>query len=83
MFTTMLVLVIFASDQHFGLVDVGFKGLKGNTPVGREGEVVSTVILTVHGTSFHGLNTVKRFPVFHGMQRIIIVFTAVWLWTPF
>jgi hypothetical protein len=37
------VLVMFASDQHFGLVDIVCKGLKGNTGVGRE---VSTVILS-------------------------------------
>jgi len=37
---------MFASDQHFALVDIVCKGLKGNTAVGREGEVLSTVILS-------------------------------------
>jgi len=35
---------MFASDQHFGLVDIVCKGLKGNTAVGREGEELSNVI---------------------------------------
>jgi len=37
---------MFASDQYFGLVDIVCKGLKGNTAVGREGEILSTVILS-------------------------------------
>jgi len=37
---------MFASDQHFALVDIVCKCLKGNTAIGREGEVLSTVILS-------------------------------------
>jgi hypothetical protein len=37
---------MFASDQHFALVGIVCKGLKGSTAVGREGEVLSTVILS-------------------------------------
>jgi hypothetical protein len=83
LFTKMLVLVIFASDKHFGLVGTGCGGLKGNTQVHRDGEVLSTVILTTHGTCFHDLNTVKEFPVCHGIQRFITVFMTVCIWAQF
>jgi hypothetical protein len=32
-------MVMFASDQHFGLVDIVCKGLNGNTAVGGEGVI--------------------------------------------
>jgi hypothetical protein len=54
----MLVVITFTSDKHFGLDDIGWRGLEMNEKAGRMGEALSAAIPTFHGTPFHGLSTV-------------------------
>jgi hypothetical protein len=46
------------SDNSFGLVDARQRQFEGNKTVGREGEVLSAVIVipTIHETSFRGIS---------------------------
>jgi hypothetical protein len=46
------------SDNSFGIPDTRQRQLEGNTTVGREGEVLSAVIVipTTHVTSFRGIS---------------------------
>jgi hypothetical protein len=50
--------ITFASDKHFGLVDVRQRGLGRNIIVARKGEVLSAGIPTIHGTALHHLSIV-------------------------
>lgn len=51
----MLVVITFASEKHFALVDIGYKSLEGNATVGRNMEALS-VIITIYGTSVHSVS---------------------------
>jgi hypothetical protein len=53
----MLAMITFISNKHFGLVYIAQRRLEWNTTVGRGWEALSTVISTIHGTSFSGLST--------------------------
>lgn len=58
LFTWILVVITFASDKHFGLLDVRQRWLGRNIIVTRKGEVLSAGIPTIHGTAFRHLSTV-------------------------
>jgi hypothetical protein len=51
----MLVVIIFTSEKHFALVDIGYNSPEGNTTVGRNMEALS-VIIAIHGTSVHSIS---------------------------
>lgn len=46
----------FASDKHFEQVDICEMGKERNKKVGRNMEVLATVISTICGIDVHGLN---------------------------
>ena len=46
--------IILGNGTSFGLVDIGDKGLKGSTTVGRQKAAKSVLIPTVHVTCFRG-----------------------------
>jgi hypothetical protein len=54
----MLVVITVDRDKCFRLVDVGCRGLEKSTTVGKKGEAARTSILSTHGMSSHGLDTV-------------------------
>lgn len=45
-------MLIFASDEGFGLFDIVSRALEGNASLGRKVEVFCIVIATIHGISF-------------------------------
>jgi hypothetical protein len=71
----MLVVVIFASEKHFALVDIGYKSLKGNTTEDRNMEALS-VIIAIHGTSVHSVRLAETVLV-HKYECIICVSHAL------
>jgi hypothetical protein len=51
------MLVDFAGNERFGLVDIGQKELERNKALGRERESSNTIILTIRGIHFRGFRT--------------------------
>jgi hypothetical protein len=41
------------NDKHFGLADIGQRGLKWNKTIRKKGKASSTDIFTIHEMSFH------------------------------
>jgi hypothetical protein len=56
------------------LVDIGQRGLERNTAVGNEGEVLSIVILIIHGAAFLW----SRYSLGHHKVKVKVVAVLNW-----
>jgi hypothetical protein len=54
----MLAVIIFSSNNSLRFVDTVQRTLEGNTNVDRWAGALNTIILTIHGTSYHGLSII-------------------------
>lgn len=69
----MLAVINFTSNEHFGKVDIGPRGLEENGTEDREWEGLSTVICVIHGT-FHGGLSIELHAVDNPLYITIILF---------
>jgi hypothetical protein len=64
-------MITFTGNMHFGLVDIGHRGLKGSTAVGKGNKPFSTVIQTTHGAIFHGLYIIMFFTLYKVLSGFV------------